>query len=120
MGKLLLANLPEQEQRELIAQVKLTKCAPNTITSKKALLEELDEIQAAGFAVNDQELAPELYAVAAPVRNEARDVVAAVNLAAHSSMISLEELVDALGPHLISTADRISARLGYRRDDEQS
>ena len=54
------------------------------------------------------------------MRNEARDVVAAVNLAAHSSMISLEELVDALGPHLVSTADRISARLGYRRDDEQN
>jgi DNA-binding IclR family transcriptional regulator len=39
-------------------------------------------------------------------------------MAAHSSMISLEELVDNLGPHLIATADRISARLGYRRDDE--
>ncbi len=35
-------------------------------------------------------------------------------------MISIGELVDALGPHLVSTADRISARLGYRRDDEQS
>jgi hypothetical protein len=35
-------------------------------------------------------------------------------------MISLEELVDALGPHLVSTADRVSARLGYRRDDELS
>jgi IclR family pca regulon transcriptional regulator len=120
MGKLLLANLPESEQRELIASMKLTKHGPNTITSKKALREELDDVLAAGFAVNDQELAPELYAIAAPVRNEARDVVAAVNLAAHSSMISLEELVDALGPHLISTADRISARLGYRRDDEQN
>jgi len=32
----------------------------------------------AGFAVGDQELAAELYAIAAPVRNEARDVVAAV------------------------------------------
>jgi IclR family transcriptional regulator, pca regulon regulatory protein len=120
MGKLLLANLPEPEQRELIAQMKLTKRGPNTITSKKALREELDEIQAAGFAVDDQELAAELYAIAAPVRNEARDVVAAVNLVASASMISLEELVDALGPHLVSTADRISARLGYRRDDEQS
>jgi hypothetical protein len=28
--------------------------------------------------------------------------------------------VDALGPHLVSTADRISARLGYRRDDERN
>jgi IclR family pca regulon transcriptional regulator len=120
MGKLLLANLPEPEQRELIAAMKLTKRGPNTITSKKVLRDELDEIQAAGFAVDDQELAAELHAIAAPVRNEARDVVAAVNLAAHSSMISLEELVDALGPHLVSTADRISARLGYRRDDEKN
>jgi DNA-binding IclR family transcriptional regulator len=120
MGKLLLANLPAEEQRDLIAQMKLSKRAPNTITNKKVLREELDEINTAGFAVDDQELAEDLYAIAAPVRNEAREVVAAVNLAAHSSMISLEELVDALGPHLVSTADRISARLGYRRDDEQS
>jgi IclR family pca regulon transcriptional regulator len=118
MGKLLLANLPESEQRDLLASVKLTKRSPNTITSKKALREELDEVLDAGFAVNDEELAAELYAIAASVRNESREVVAAVSLSAHSSMISLEELVDALGPHLVSTADRISARLGYRRDDE--
>jgi IclR family transcriptional regulator, pca regulon regulatory protein len=118
MGKLLLANLPEDEQRDLLASMKLTKHGPNTITSKKALRDELDQVHEESFAVNDQELAPELHAIAAPVRNEAREVVAAVNLAAHSSMISLEEFVDALGPHLVSTADRISARLGYRRDDE--
>ena len=120
MGKLLLAYLPENEQAELITEMKLTKQGPNTITSKKALLTELDEIQSEGFAVNDEELAPELHSIAAPVRNEAREVVAAVNLAAHTSMISLSELVDALSPHLVSTADRISARLGYRRDDEQN
>jgi IclR family transcriptional regulator, pca regulon regulatory protein len=119
IGKLLLANLPEAEQKELIGSIKLAKRGPNTITGKKALREELDEVNTAGFAVNDQELAAGLYAIAAPVRNESRDVVAAVNLAAHSGVISLEELVGALGPHLVSTADRISARLGYRRDDEQ-
>jgi IclR family pca regulon transcriptional regulator len=120
MGKLLLANLPEPEQRELIAQMKLTKRGPNTITSKKALREELDEIQAAGFAVNDQELAPNLYAIAAPIRNDAREIVAAINLTTNANTITLEELVDALTPHLITTADRISARLGYRRNDETS
>jgi IclR family pca regulon transcriptional regulator len=119
MGKLLLANLPDTEQRELLASIKLSKRGPNTITSKKALRAELEQVAGAGFAVNDEELAAGLYAIAAPVRNEAREVVAAVNLAAHSSMISLEELVDALGPHLVSTADRISARLGFRRDDEK-
>ncbi len=118
MGKLLLAYLPEVEQRELVGEMRLTKQGPNTITSKKALLSELLEIREEGFAVNDEELAPELHSIAAPVRNEAREVVAAVNLAAPTSIISLSELVDALSPHLISTADRISARLGYRRNDE--
>ena len=120
MGKLLLAYLPEGAQRDLLAAIKPTKRGPNTITSKKGLREELDQVRDAGFAVNDEELAANLYSIAAPVRNEAREVVAAVNLAAHSSMISLEEMVDALGPHLVSTADRISARLGYRRDDERN
>jgi IclR family pca regulon transcriptional regulator len=119
-GKLLLANLPEDEQREILASIKLTKRGPNTITSKEALRGELDAVLDEEFAVNDEELAVGLYAIATPVRNDAREVVAALNLAADASMISLSELVDALTPHLISTADRISARLGYRRDDEQS
>jgi IclR family transcriptional regulator, pca regulon regulatory protein len=120
MGKLLLANLPESDQRELLASIKLAKHGPNTITSKKALREELEEVLDANFAVDDEELAKDLYSVAAPVRNEARQVVAAVDIAVPSSMITIGELVDALGPHLVSTADRISARLGFRRDDEQS
>jgi IclR family pca regulon transcriptional regulator len=119
MGKLLLAYLPEPEQRDAFAAMKLSKRGPNTITTKKALYDELDEVRTAGFAVNDEELTADLLTISAPVRNQDRQVVAAINMAAHSSMISLEELVDALGPHLISTADRISARLGFRRDDER-
>jgi IclR family transcriptional regulator, pca regulon regulatory protein len=119
-GKLLLANLPEPELRDVIAEIKPTKRGPNTITAKKALRDELDQVREAGFAVADEELAPKLYSIAAPIRNDSRDVVAGVNLVAHSSMITLEEMVDALGPHLVSTADRISARLGYRRKDEQN
>jgi IclR family pca regulon transcriptional regulator len=119
MGKILLAYLPEEERKSRIVELKLTKLGPNTIMSKPALHEELKEIADAGFAVNDEELVPELYATSMPVRNEAGDVVAAVSMSAHSSMISLGELVDSLGPHLVSTADRISARMGYRRDDER-
>lgn len=120
IGKLLLANLPEPEQDDLLVKMKLAKRGPNTITNKKALRDELDAVLDAEFAVDDEELAADLCAIAAPVRNEARDVVAALNLEADSSLISLDEMVDALGPHLVSTADRISARLGYRRDDEQN
>ena len=120
IGKLLLANLPDPEQNGLISTVKRIRRGPNTITSKEALREELVETRFAGFAVSDQEFADGVFEIAAPVRNDAREVVAAVNMAAHSSRISLEELVDGLGPQLLGAAERISARLGQRLDEEWS
>jgi IclR family transcriptional regulator, pca regulon regulatory protein len=119
MGKVLLAYIPEPEQREVFATIELAKQGPNTITTKKALLSELDHVHEETIAVNDEELAAGLISVAAPIRNESWGVVAAINLAAHTDMISLAELVDELLPHLLSTADQISARLGYRRADER-
>jgi IclR family transcriptional regulator, pca regulon regulatory protein len=118
MGKLLMANLPDREWRALMGEMQLERHTPNTITNKRMLQIELDRIREEGLAVNDQELTVGLHSIAAPIRSEAREVVAAVNMAAHSSMISLQDLSDQLGPHLVATADRISARLGYRRDDE--
>jgi IclR family transcriptional regulator, pca regulon regulatory protein len=118
MGKILLAYLPDVVQRDLIAQLKLERNSPSTITSKQALRAELERIVEDGYAVNDQELRPGLQAIAVPVRDESREVVATVGIAASPEAISLAELTDALGPHLISTAARISSRLGYRRDDE--
>lgn len=118
-GKLLMAYLPERERRELIAELKLSRGTP-AIASKGALRDELEAIPSMAVASSREELAPGLLAIAAPVRGESREVVAAVGMAAHSSMISLEGLVEHLGPHLVSTADHISARLGYRRDDERA
>lgn len=119
MGKLLLSSLPENEQRDILADLKLEKLAPNTIKSKSGLRSELERVREEGFAVSDEEFAPELYEIAAPVRSESNEAVAAVCMSAHSSMISVEELVEHLGPHLVAAADRISARLGYRRRDER-
>jgi IclR family pca regulon transcriptional regulator len=119
IGKLLLAHLPDSSQREVFTSMKLTRHGPNTITSKRALRDQLERVRAAGFAVDDEELAPGIYSISTPVRNEDREIVAAVSIAAHRSMISLDEMIEALGPHVVSTADNISARLGYRRDDER-
>jgi IclR family transcriptional regulator, pca regulon regulatory protein len=118
IGKLLLAHLPEPEQRELIAKLTLTKHGPNTITAKKVLHDELEQIRRDGLAVNDEELAPELRTLAAPVHDETGAVRAAVNLSIPGASAPVAELVDTLGPQLIATAERISTSLGYRGDDE--
>jgi IclR family pca regulon transcriptional regulator len=118
IGKLLLAYLPEHEQRELIAKLTLTKHGPNTITTKQALRDELEQIRRDGLAVNDQELAPDLRTLAAPVRDQTGAVLAAVNLSIPGTAVSVAELVSSLGPQLVATAEHISASLGYRDDDE--
>lgn len=118
LGKMLLANLPGSAQNEIVDETALKRRAANTITTKKALRVELERVREDGIALNDEELHEGLIAIAAAVRDGSRTVVGAVSLAAHVSMISLEEMVDALGPHLASTADQVSARLGFRRDDE--
>jgi IclR family transcriptional regulator, pca regulon regulatory protein len=118
MGKVLLANLPASDQNEIVYEIELKRRAANTITTKKALRAELERVREEGVAINDEELHDGLIAIAAGVRDSSREVLAAISLAAHASMISVEEMADALGPHLTSTADQISARLGYRRDDE--
>jgi IclR family pca regulon transcriptional regulator len=119
LGKLLLAYLPDVEQQALIASLKLAKGGPNAISSKKALKAELGQISEEGLAVDDEELARQVQAIAAPVRSSDGEVIAAVDLVGSRSMISVDELVVSLSPHLIATADRISARLGFRRDDER-
>jgi DNA-binding IclR family transcriptional regulator len=79
------------------------------ITSKKKLLTELDLIRQESLAVNDQELAADLNAIAAPLRDESGQVIAAISLAAPSSTVSLEEMTEALGPQLVTAAERISS-----------
>jgi IclR family transcriptional regulator, pca regulon regulatory protein len=119
-GKLLLAQLPEREQRHVLGEITLGKHTPATIASKRALQAELQSIHGQSVVVAEEELVSGLYSIAAPVRRESGEAVAAVGMDAHRSTISLVDLVEALGPHVITTADRISARLGYRRADEQA
>jgi IclR family pca regulon transcriptional regulator len=42
---------------------------PNTITTLDLLLEELDRTRRRGYALTDEELAPGLRSVAAPIRD---------------------------------------------------
>jgi DNA-binding IclR family transcriptional regulator len=100
--------------------MKLKKQGPNTIVSKNGLRVQLELVREEKLAINDEELLKGRCAIAAPIYNSSREVVAAVAIAADTSTISSGDIVDVLAPHLFSTAARVSARLGYRRGDEQA
>jgi IclR family pca regulon transcriptional regulator len=84
------------------------------------LRDELSQISASGLVVSDEEMEPGLVTIAAAVRDESGEAHAALGLSAMTSTITVESFVSALGPHLQSAADQISARLGYRRADERA
>jgi len=114
MGKVLLAYLAPEERAAVIAAADLTRRGPNTLTTSRALMKELARVRGEGLAINNEELAYGLRSIAAPIRSHGGEVVAAVNLAVHSSMVSMEELVARLSPALIRAAAEMSARAGYR------
>lgn len=116
-GKLLLAHLSKEDQRELLSHTALELRGPNAITSKSALRVELREVLENEFATEDEEFEKYRIAISVPIRNESSEVVAAVELSAQTSQITVEQLADGLRPHLITAADHISARLGHRRED---
>lgn len=111
MGKVLLAGLPDKRRDELIAALQLTRCGPNSITSKRALRTELERVRDDGLAVGDEELAPGVRTLAAPVLGPDDEVIAAIGIPVPADVFSHAELLEVLGPPLSAATKRISAAL---------
>jgi IclR family pca regulon transcriptional regulator len=114
MGKAQLIDLSRQELRDLLGDGPYQQRGPNTITTLAGLLEDLERVRSRGYAVNDEELAPGLRAVAAPVRDHTGQIVAAVNISAPTVHVSREELEVELAPLVVKTSYQISSALGAR------
>jgi IclR family pca regulon transcriptional regulator len=116
MGKVLLAYREPAALRALLDRTDLARRGPKTITVREQLVAALGKVRQAGFAVNDEELAPGLRSIAAPIRDRSGHVVAAINVAVHLTTwtASVESVVGRLGGPLRRTAAEISHQLGYR------
>jgi IclR family pca regulon transcriptional regulator len=113
MGKVLLAYLPEDERAARLDRSPLKRHGPNTVTDKEALVAELDRVRETGIAINNEEIAFGIRAIAVPVRGRSGSVVASVGFGVHNSWVRTQDLVLELTPMLQNTASEISARIGY-------
>jgi IclR family transcriptional regulator, pca regulon regulatory protein len=113
LGKVLLANLPAELSARIVSELDLVEQAPNTITSRKRLLAELEDVHEDDFAVNHEEHLASTSALAAPVRDESGDVIAAVNVVAETRVGEVQPPIDRFSGQVIATAHRISRRLGW-------
>ena len=114
MGKAILAFVPEERLEKIIERIDFAPRGPNTLTDSGAFREELAKIRASGIAVNDEELAYGLRSIAAPIHSHTGEVLAALNLAVHRTMGSMDELIARYSPAVTKTAHDISVRMGHR------
>ena len=110
-GKALLAFLPQADLEALLERIDFVPRGPRTLTSRDALLSELEQVRRTGLAVNDEELEIALRSIAAPIRTRSGEVVAAVNVAIPWSPMAMRELVGRVGPTIQATASEIAARV---------
>jgi IclR family transcriptional regulator, pca regulon regulatory protein len=116
MGKVLLAYRDPVALRHLLDRTDLARRGPKTITVREQLVTALAKVRQAGLAVNDEELAPGLRSIAAPIRDRSGHVVAAINVAVQLTTwtASAESVIAKLSGPLRRTATDISHQLGYR------
>jgi IclR family pca regulon transcriptional regulator len=108
-GKVLLAALAPDELEATLAQPSRAGLPPSTGRDAEQLRDELTEVRARGWALADEELAPGVRSVAAPVRDGTGAVRAAMNVTVHAAETSVERLLDEHLPRLLRTAGDISA-----------
>jgi IclR family pca regulon transcriptional regulator len=109
LGKVLLAALPPDGLDAALATPSRSGITPSWQPGRAEIDATLREVRAAGWALTDQQLAPAIRSVAAPIRNGDGTVVAAVNVNAHAAETSLETLTETMLPQLLRVAGDLSA-----------
>lgn len=78
-GKILLAELDHDQLKAALPE-RLEACTPHTITTRTALLHELQQVKDNGHATIDDELEEGLYVIGCPVRNPAGELIGVITI----------------------------------------
>jgi IclR family transcriptional regulator, KDG regulon repressor len=112
VGKALLAFQPEEEIARIVSRG-LPASAPNTIVDGKALQRELALVRARSYAVDDEESEVGLRSIAAPIRGDAGQVIAAISIAGPVHRMTKKMLLGWVR-ELVGAAEAVSQRLGWQ------
>lgn len=111
-GKVLLAYLPEDKKKAFLPE-EFHSFGPNTITNAAELEAELNRIRLNGYAIDDEEWNPSIRALAAPVRNHDRKIIATLSIAGPKVRMS-QQRMEEVAQLLVKAAQDLSASIGYR------
>jgi IclR family transcriptional regulator, pca regulon regulatory protein len=109
LGKVMLAALPPDQAERILAEPSRSGIAARWQPSATERLAELRDVRARGWSLTDEQLAPGIRSVAAPLRDGSGAVIAAVNVTVHAAETPVQVLTGQYLPLLLQTAGAISA-----------
>jgi IclR family transcriptional regulator, pca regulon regulatory protein len=109
LGKVLLAALPPGEAERILAEPTRSGITARWQPGADERAAALREVRARGWALTDEQLAPGIRSVAAPLRDGEGRVIAALNVTVHAAETPIEVLTGEYLPLLLQTAGAISA-----------
>lgn len=110
-GKVFLALGPPSYLRRVV-DAGLNRLTPRTITMPGLLRQDLDRTLERGYGINREESETGVVAVAAPVRDHTRRVIAAVSIAGRAHRLDLERLAPAVRTAALSLSREMAAATG--------
>jgi IclR family pca regulon transcriptional regulator len=114
LGRVLLAELPDETIRDVYARSDRSGATETTVGSLAELIEKLEVVREVGWALVDQELEIGIRSMAAPLRDATGVAVAAVNVSTHAGRTDIDEIHRTFLPRLLATAAQINEALARR------
>jgi DNA-binding IclR family transcriptional regulator len=117
-GKVLLAHLSEDALARVLAAAPLTRMTPRSITEPAALRAELAKVRARGWAEAVEEREVGVASIAAPVRDDSGQVVAAISIGAPAARMGAQQR-RRLAEVVVEAGEAVSRRLGWSPETRQ-
>jgi DNA-binding IclR family transcriptional regulator len=112
LGKALLAAYPAEKVRQIVDVDGFRPITENTVRNFTQLKEELDNTRKRGYAVDNREANTDLICVAAPLRDQSGQAMAAISIATPYFKMD-DDHIERFGELIVATALAISRKLGY-------
>lgn len=110
VGKIMLSGLADDELARLYPAAQLAALTDRSITTRPALLAELQSVRAAGFATSFEESSVGLSAVGVPITDRLGHVLAAIGVSVPASRLD-HDRIDAIVGAAKARATRIEEEL---------
>ena len=112
LGKTILSFQDSKVKIKIFDDFKFIPMTKNTITDKKTLLQELNEIKRNGYGVDNSENKEEVCCIAAPIFNHDKNVNYAISISAIKTRTNVNKLLE-YKEVLIEKCNIISKKMGF-------